>query len=402
MHTAFLTTSISRLSGGLFPLLRGMGVALHTQGVRVSVLGVADAHSAEDRVHWAPLDLQVFPPRGPAGWGYGIGYAQALRTRAPDLLHHHGLWQYHDWAGWRHARRTRVPTVISPQGMLDPWALANSRWKKRLAAAVFQNAQLHGAAILHAVAAPEAEAIRAYGLRIPICIIPNGVDLPPPRLDQSPDRSPDQPPDPSPPWPESWTAGRRVVLFLGRLHPKKGLRELLDGWQRWRREAPADAAGWALAIAGWDQAGTRARLEAQVAELGLHDQVCFTGPLHDAPKAAAFQRAAAFILPSFSEGMPSAVLEAWSHGLPVLMTPACNLPEGFTAGAALSIAPTAAGVATGLHALHALGDDARDAMGRRGRALAEDTFSWSALATRLRTVYAWLLGGGDPPRDVMR
>ena len=107
------------------------------------------------------------------------------------------------------------------------------------------------------------------------------------------------------------------------------------------------------------------------------------------------------MLPSLSEGLPVAVLEAWSYGLPVLMTEACNLPEGFAAGAALSIATDPAGIAAGLRRLFALSDAERRGMGARGRALVRARFAWASVGEQMAAVYRWVLGGGSPPSCVL-
>ena len=95
------------------------------------------------------------------------------------------------------------------------------------------------------------------------------------------------------------------------------------------------------------------------------------------------------------------MLEAWSHGLPVLMTEACNLPEGFAAGAALPIGADRAGIAAGLRRLFALSDAERRAMGARGRALVRARFTWASVGERMTSVYDWVLGGGPPPPCVL-
>jgi glycosyltransferase involved in cell wall biosynthesis len=373
MHSAFLTTSLSRLSGGLFVLMRGLAMGLREQGDAVTIFGVDDAHTPDDLPSWLPLDARAYPARGPRAFGAAAGYASALNRTPADLVHNHGLWQYASLVTQRWARHTRKPYLVSPQGMLDPWALANGRWKKRIVAAWFQDAQLQRASCLHAVGESEAQAIRAYGLRNPICIIPNGIELPPPKTTQPP------------PWHATIEQGRPVLLFLGRLHPKKGLTELLEAWA----PIPKD---WTLAIAGWDQGGFRAQLEQRAAK-----NVIFLGPLHGDAKAAAFQHASAFILPSHSEGMPAAVLEAWSYGLPVIMTPACNIPEGFTANAAIRITPDPASIRDGLATLFSMSAPDRHTMGQRGLHLVTTRFSWPILARNMHATYAWLLGGGSPP-----
>jgi poly(glycerol-phosphate) alpha-glucosyltransferase len=144
----------------------------------------------------------------------------------------------------------------------------------------------------------------------------------------------------------------------------------------------ASSSGWHLAIAGWGQDAYEQELRALVSTQGLNESVHFLGPQFGELKAACFQAAAAFILPSVSEGLPMTVLEAWAHGLPVLMTPQCNLPYGFQAGAALRIEPEAASIAEGLG---------------RGLALVKERYHWPTVAAQMVAVYTWVLGAGPAP-----
>jgi poly(glycerol-phosphate) alpha-glucosyltransferase len=132
------------------------------------------------------------------------------------------------------------------------------------------------------------------------------------------------------------------------------------------------------------------------ASLGVDASVRFLGPVFGEKKDALLRRAGVFVLPSYSEGLPMAVLEAWSHGLPVLMSEFCNLPEGFAAGAAHYCAPDAESVAAGVDALASCGEIERAAIGARGRALVEQRFTWPLVAQRMAAVYDWALGGATP------
>jgi poly(glycerol-phosphate) alpha-glucosyltransferase len=351
-------------------------------GCAVSVFSIADAASHEDAAPWGDVRLNVHCRLGPQAFGYAPRLGAALDASRLDLVHSHGLWMYPSVAAARWAARWRKPLMVSPHGMLDPWAVRNSAWKKRIAAWLYENRHLRQAACLHALNDAEYQAIRAYGLANPVAVIPNGVDLP------EPDASPAQP---------EWAAGltqARILLFLGRLHPKKGLPSLLRAWARVQRE------GWHLVIAGWDQGDHEGELWRLAADLQFGDTVRFIGPQFGAEKAATLARADAFILPSLSEGLPMAVLEAWAHGLPVLMTPHCNLPQGFAAGAALEIAPDAERMAEGLTAFLALPDEERRAMGARGRAWMARDFAWDGIARQMAGVYRWLVQGGEPPACV--
>jgi glycosyltransferase involved in cell wall biosynthesis len=160
------------------------------------------------------------------------------------------------------------------------------------------------------------------------------------------------------------------------------------------------AQDWAVVIAGWDQGGHQRELQDLVEELSLERFVVFVGPQLREAKAASYALAEAFILPSVSEGLPMAALEAWSHGLPVLMTEACNLPEGAAAGAALQIEPHVAGIAQGLSQLFAMSDAERSEMGARALTLAAERFSWPSIAAQMKEVYEWVGGLGAAPSTV--
>lgn len=384
MRTGMLTSSLSRSAGGIFDATRWLARSLAVQQRHaVEVFGLRDAHTDEDRAGWGSLNVHAFQTRGPAEFGYAPGMAQALREANLDLIHLHGLWMYPSIASSQWSGKTGRPFVISPHGMLDPWALANSAWKKRVAASLFESKNLQSAKVLHALNRAEHDAIRQYGLKNPIAILPNGVD---------PDISEE---DHGPPlWANHLPAGAKVLLFLGRLHPKKGLVPLLHAIALARAREMED---WHLVVAGWDQNGHRSELEALVQELGLMHRVVFIGPVYGTQKHAALAGASAFVLPSFSEGLPMAVLEAWAFDLPVLMTSACNLPEGFDAHAALRIDTEPSVMAVALDEFARLTDDERAKMGMRGRRLAQERFSWGSVAERMRATYEWILGGGAAP-----
>jgi len=184
------------------------------------------------------------------------------------------------------------------------------------------------------------------------------------------------------------------------LHPKKNLPALLAAWKSARDRGPTSASDWLLVIAGWDQNNHEAQLRQQARELGIMESVHFVGPLFGDAKVGAYQHAKAFILPSLSEGLPMVILEAWAYGKPVVMTPECNLPEGFAAGAALSTGKAAEEIAETLGELCEMDEAERKQMGERGRALVSQTFLWSRIAEEMKQVCEWAVGGGTPPACV--
>lgn len=277
----------------------------------------------------------------------------------------------------------RQPRIVSPHGMLDSWAVQNSSLKKKIVSALYEQRNLTGAACLHALCEAERDAIRDYGLKMPVAIIPNGVDL-----------SIASGTFPRPEWYDRVPKGARILLFLGRIHPKKGLALLLDALSRLER---GEADQWHLVIAGWDQGGTEEQLVTQAAELGIAHRIHLVGPQFGAQKNATLAASDAFVLPSLSEGLPMAVLEAWAFSLPVLMTTACNLPEGFAADAAIQLEEAPAVMAEGLRRLTSLSEAQLCKMGANGYELVRRSFTWSEVAHRMRQTYDWVLGGRDQP-----
>ncbi len=360
-----VTGSLSRRAGGLFSSVLRLSQSLCDLGLNISVIGLRDPDTEEDLRAWLPLKPIVLDPGFPAAVNSVRAMAAKLDQIQPDVVHQHGLWLPLSSAVSRWASQGK--TVISPHGMLDPWALAHSRAKKRIAWIAWERTNLNSASVLHALAQAEEEAIRAVLPKANVKIVPNAVDLPTGRAAA---RSPGK---------------IKVLLFLGRIHPKKGLAELFKQWAA----LPASLREtWRLVVVGPDENGHRAQLEKLGAALDISNEINFTGPLTGQAKQHAYEQADAFVLPSHSEGLPMTVLEAWAAGLPVLMTRACNLPQGFEAGAAVEIE---------------LGDDPRSLeaalcradlrdMGLRGLELVEKEFTWDSVAKLHVQTYAGILG----------
>jgi len=394
IKSAHLTASVSRKAGGLFDAVLRLAQCQQQQGMTVKAFGLRDEATASDLKAWHPVPVAAFEPGRPAGLGRAPEFLDALNAFAPDISHTHGLWLYPSRAGRDYSQKNQRPYLISPHGMLDPWALKNSRWKKTVAWFFFEAAHLRGARCLRALCASEAHSIRRLQLKNAIAVIPNGIDLPTGLALAAP------------PWNDFIEPGKKVLLFLSRIHPKKGLVNLLKAWATNR-----ESNDWVLAIAGWDQGGHEPELKqlcwerqitfADIREPATHHQppatVLFVGPQFNEAKAACYHHCDAFVLPSFSEGLPMVVLEAWANAKPVVMTPECNLPEGFQAGAALKMEATETGAAAGLNELMRLTDAERLAMGKGAHDLVVEKFTWSRVAEQLQAVQYWILGGGEKP-----
>ena len=352
----------------------------------MSVFGLRDAEFDEDAPEWSPVPGKAFACRGPWGLGYAPGLRAALAqaTGERTVLHLQGLWKLTSAACLSVSEAYATPRVISPRGMLDAWALGQSRVRKRIARWLYEDRNLAGASCIHTLCEAEARQVRSFGLRNPVAVVANGVDLPEERAGAIPD-----------PAPADWR-DRRVVLFLSRVHRKKGLPSLIRGWAgcACRRD------GWALAIAGPDDGGHAAEVQQLVAELGLTDSVSIVGGQYGACKDAWLRRASVFVLPSQSEGFPMSLLEALAYGLPAIMTPDCNFPQAQEAGAAVCAHGDPASLGDAVQGLTGMGDRELSEMGKRGRDFVAREYTWRGIAGQMTGVYEWLLGEGPVPECV--
>ncbi len=299
-----------------------------------------------------------------------------------SIIHQHGIWLLVCHGVTNFANSNQIPLIIAPRGMLEPWALNHSKWKKALAWKIYQKRDLLRATAFHATAQAEADSIRRLGFKQPIAVIPNGVQVPKPvECNYEKEGSP---------------KGRvRTALFLSRINPKKGLLMMLDAW---KRVAPE---GWRLVIAGNDDSHHLPVVERKIRELRLEYHVDIVGPLFGAAKERAYRDANLFVLPSYSENFGIVVAEALSYGVPVLTTTGCPWQELESHDCGWWVEPTHAGIEACLSsALGTKGEELR-AMGRRGRALVEAKYQWPGIAERMLEFYGWILNGGKRPGFVV-
>lgn len=342
--------------------------------------------AAEDLVH--PGTRQVLIDVSPCfGFYFRLGMKSMVDSvvRDMDIVHCQSLWASTSRYACAAAQRRSIPYVISPHGSCNAAAMAKKAWKKRLAMWAYQREDFERSACVHALTAAELDACRRAGIRVPIALIPNGVDL----NDSEPaDREGFESRFPQ-------FRDRRLCLSMSRLHPVKGLAPLIEAWASLRHRYE----DWHLVLAGPDS-GEGDALRRLVEQLKLEQDVTFTGNLTGSLKKAALECASALVLPSFSEGFSMAVLEAMANRLPVLMTRACHFSEAAEVGAAIEVETGKAGVTEGLERLLEMTPDALAAMGRTGRDLVERKYTWEAVCSSVLELYGWVLHGGEPPAFV--
>lgn len=329
---------------------------------------------------------EIFPPVDPArsasntiAYWPGIRALQLLQARisAVDLVHVHGLWTVPTSAAALYARASRRPFVITPHGMLDRWSLQHHAGRKKLYALVLERGNLDAASAIHFFNEEERSEAEAFGIRAPSFLLPNGIDVE--QFADLPGRE------------AMWrrhprTTGKKVVLFLGRLHPKKGLVLLVEAFAR--LGASRDDA--CLVIAGPDEAGHRAQIEALVARKQLANHVLFTGPVAGQDKRLLLGAADVFVLPSYQEGDSIAVKEALAAGVPVLITHPCHFPQVAEADAGLVVKPDVNEISIALEAL-CVDDALRSRMAGNTRPLVRRYYAWDMLGAELVQRYEEVL-----------
>ena len=295
-------------------------------------------------------------------------------------VHIHGLWEASTAMASRSARTLGKPYIVSAHGMLEPWALAQKCLKKLLYAQLIEHRVIADAACLHALTHAEAAQYRQFGATCPIAGIPNAVEVPERRsaelfLERF-----------------SHLRGKRLLLFLGRLHPKKGLDLLIGCWKKWAGSRPDTH----LVIAGPDSERTEARIRSDLAAAGLEGTVTLTGMLGTEMKWSAFAAAEVFILPSYSEGLSMGVLEAMGAGLPVIVTHPCNMPEISQHGAGWEINVTEPAITAAVETSFQQSRLENAAMGRRGSDLITALYNSRHVARAMSEVYGYVLNGIPP------
>ena len=313
---------------------------------------------------------------GPRRLGFSPKMRRWLKQEAEsgnaDIIHNHSLWMMPNVYPGNAVRDSNCRLVVSPRGTLSAYALRLNALQKNIFWHLLQATALRRASCFHATAMSEYEDIRRLGFKQPVCILPNGIDVPP--LEQL-------------------AAGvRRKLLFLGRIHPKKGIDNLLHAWQALEYKFP----DWDLHIAGPDNGGYLAMMQTLSNELGLK-RVIFVGPLFGEAKLHAYRTADLFVLPTHSENFGMTVAEALAAGTPAIVTKGAPWSGLEKQGAGwwidIGVDPL---IACFEQALASTPVQLAE-MGLSGRKWMLRDYSWEGVSAQLLQVYRWLVEGGETP-----
>lgn len=305
--------------------------------------------------------------------------AQLIHGAAADVVHIHGLWNAYLVAYAKAALNFGIPYIVAPHGMLERWSLNEHAWRKKLALRSYQGYVLAHATAIHATSEMEAENLRMLPwIRSPIFVVPNPVDEPPPTT-----------------LPAA-ASDRRTLLFLSRIHPKKGLEILFQAWARIR------PVNWDLLVVGQGDPAYLQHL--QRISQGI-PEIKFQAHVDGLAREHTFARAGAVVLPTYSENFGNVVAEALMRGKPVLTTTGTpwRILTELRAGWWVQPSPDALG--TALQELISLNPEQLQNMGARGRAYAYQHLSIAAVRAALLNMYRSAIGArkpAQPPEDLRR
>jgi glycosyltransferase involved in cell wall biosynthesis len=293
-----------------------------------------------------------------------------------DLIHIHGMWSSCVTISAFFAYIKSIPFVISPHGCIEPWALNHKYFKKWLALKIYQKRILHLALALVATSTKESESIRRLNLKQPVALIPNGVEVSHLKKKKK--------------------SKIKTLLFLSRIHPIKGLHDLVFAWDVVKRP------DWRILIAGAGESDYVSKIKSLIREKGLDFYFEFVGFVEGRRKQECFDAADIFILPTYSENFGIAIAEALANELPVITTTGAPWRDLLDFHCGWWVEPGVQGITDALKDAISCDLDELSIMGKRGRQLVIHKYSWERIGYSALALSTWLLDQSKPKPKVMQ
>lgn len=364
MRIVHIVASIENEAAGPSVSVPRLAEAQANLGADVKIATVDEQNGAESRTHVE--HVRFSPTLGQVPLLSALKLSKSMRdmlSQSPvpfDVVHSHGLWLAPNIYPSVAAKNGAV-WVVSPRGMLGAAALQYSALKKKAFWHLAQKPALSLATLIHATSQQEVEEVRSAGIEVPAVVVPNGVDLP--LID--PHRAPG-----------------RIVLSLGRIHPKKGLSRLVDAWSAIADDFPQ----WSVLIAGPDEGGHAAQLRDHANAIGCQ-RLRIEGARYGEDKLNAYRQAGLFVLSTLNENFAMTVAEALASETPVISTYGAPWAGLEKQGCGLWIDHGPRPLAVAMRDMLSRSDAERWEMGRRGRSWMAREFSWDGVARSLISAY---------------
>jgi len=381
MKILHVVASMSPKWGGPVTVVTELAEKLVEKGVEITIFSPFRRCEELEVVKPKGVKLRLFPKSfmGKLWTSYSIDFARAIQKEISqfDIVHIHEIWHYPNYVASWAAKRAGKPYVITIHGALDPWCLGYKSFKKKIYASLIQKRILKEASIIHAITDEEVKQIKNFVTNNNITMIPNGIN--PEDFENLPSRK-----ELEKLYPE--LIGKKVLLFLGRIHPVKGLDLLTKAFGIVARERDDVC----LLIAGPDSDGYRIQIEKLLESEGALNKTIFTGMLNGQKKLIALGGADICVVPSYSEVRSIVALEAMICKLPVIITKQCNFQEVAENRAGIIIESDTKQL---VGALNKLLDNPKlcKEMGENGRRLVLENFTWDKIANKMIEIYEDIL-----------
>ena len=366
MKILHIVSSISRDAGGPARSVQGLVAGLNNAGVEAWLFTLKKRGEP-----WVPGIKNYRTANCEGAKGVREAVEKIIDEIHPDLVQIHSLWQMSLHEACVAARRKKVPYILTPRGCLDVWSLKQKWLKKKIALLTYQGYDLRHATAIHTTADDETRQVRKLGFKQTVIQFPNGVNFP----ESLPSRE---------------RTEKKRMIFLSRMHKKKGLVELVEAWAKVR------PTGWQCELVytlnGEEEKAYEIKIKEIVEQLGLTDDFIFTGKLLDEEKWHAYLRSDCFILPTHTENFGIVIAEALYAGLPVITTqgaPWYDLIE-YQCGWWVKQGDVDA-IANALSEATAMGREDLDRMGMRGRELVMKKYRWTEICRGMISEYKKIL-----------
>jgi glycosyltransferase involved in cell wall biosynthesis len=385
MRILVVIPAIGSVYGGPSKSVIELAKSLVKQGINVDLVTTTangDAELDVPKLTWiekAGVQIRYFPYFSWGDYKFSFSLAQWLHKNVNkyDVVHTNALFSLPNLPVYWACQQRKVPYLITLHGMLEPWALSYKAHKKKLFYDFLEKPAINKASGIQVLATPEQNSVKTLNLKPPLFLIPNGIfaqdfELLPPAslfLEKFPE-----------------TKNRKLILFLGRIDPKKGLDLLSSAFAKIHQQFPDTH----LAIAGPDNVGYLPTVKNYFQDLGCLDTVTFTGMLTGEMKYSALSAASIYVAPSYSEGFSMSILEGMASGLPCIFTTACNFPEANEAQVAKVVGVNQEEITEALLWCLSNKEEANE-MGQRARQFILENYTWNKIAIKLIEVYGSII-----------
>lgn len=370
MKVDVVTPSLARSSGGMGPAISNLYENMLMRNYDIDFL-IKTLKDGEEKSGISALTKE-YATFGPEALGFSKSLMNSLINSDPDVVHTHGVWMATSMYQNKAYKMNATPFIISPHGMLDPWIVKRGKIKKLIARILYEGKAWKNCSVFHALTNQEAYGIEQLIPGAKIKVIPNGIAIPSVRPDYRPNAE-----------------GSFNILYLGRLHDKKNVAALIKAVLE-IPEKVFKSRPFKLRVVGW---GDGAYIE-HLRNIVGHEssRVEFLGPLYGADKELVMSSAGLLVLPSFSEGLPVVVLEAWVRGVPVVMTDSCNLSESFDANAAVRVGHEVDDIKKILEGLILNDDGCLNELSDNGFDFVSERYNWNFICDEFNDLYSSVAG----------